>query len=294
MDLSDVQRWQWCVVGAILGMGLGYAWSNVEPTRQPRSMAPQVFEVEIRKSEFKPGVPWVANISVQPRVNDIYPVYFDIVSQGEKGAVYERRWTAAEVPFKPTMDADASKGDSETVLTYLQRIQKKYPKLSYGYAWWAEPRWTMILAGLAGVVVVGGIWPTIVSLLVGAGLGPAPKPKQEYDLSRFGKGKKPKLEPSSFAAAASRTAPTEDDLDKLEAMEAQLARNVGDMHVTAGTAAPGATPGGGQSGAIKQLDQKPLEVVVDEKPEEEKDYKGDFYPTAVGSPHKPPAPPPGH
>jgi N-acetylglucosamine-6-sulfatase len=78
-----------------------------------------------------------------------------------------------------------------------------------------------------------------------------------------------------------------------EAMEAQLARNVGDMHVTAGSAAGVATQSGGQPGTIKQLDQKPLEVIVDDKPEEEKDYKGDFYPTAVGSPHKPPTPPPG-
>jgi hypothetical protein len=190
------------------------------------------------------------------------------------------------------MDADASKGNAETVLTYLERVQGKYPNLNYGYAWWAEPRWTMVLAGLAGLVVVGGVWPTIVSVLVGAGLGPPPKPQQEYDLSRFGKGKKPTLEPSSRAAAAAR-GPTEEDLDKLEAMEAQLSRNVGDMHVTAGGGSTVSAADSGHAGAVKQLDQKPLEVMADDKPEEEKEYKGDFYPTVVGAPHKPPTPPPG-
>ena len=53
----------------------------------------------------------------------------------------------------------------------------------FTYLWWYQPGMMTVGGALAGLILIGGVWPTVVRLLVGAGLAREPEgPK--YDLGR--------------------------------------------------------------------------------------------------------------
>ena len=118
-----------------------------------------------------------------------------------------------------------------------------------------------------GVLLMGGLWPSVVAVLVGAGFGQR-REKETYDLSRFGGGEE--------EAGESRPGVTAQDMDDLAKLNASLESSIG----------PG-QGGGGDNGESAEPAKPVRTLLADERPaavsreeEEEKDYQGEWYPVA--------------
>src|SRR5256714_7825831 len=101
---------------------------------------------------------------------------------------------------------DADPPDS--ALAYLKRL-KAQGRIDFTYEWWRAPRVSMA-AWIAGcLVVIGGLWPTLVNLLV---YGTLSRPLEE----------KAQLGKASTTTAKTPRGPTDADLAQLKALEEEL------------------------------------------------------------------------
>ena len=104
-------------------------------------------------------------------------------------------------------------------------------------------------------------------LMVGAGLGFHREEKgPDYDLDRF-KGE---------AEKKGAPQPTNADMQHLHELEDELERKLAAQR--AGMPIPEDEPVGAASGPAKKLDGGPLEAANLDKPPEDHEYKGEFYP----------------
>src|SRR5215212_2167526 len=69
----------------------------------------------------------------------------------------------------------------ETVVAYMHDL-KALGRIEYTYQWWKAPRLSLVLWMAGCVIVIGGIWPTVINLLV---YGTFSRPREEKaDLSK--------------------------------------------------------------------------------------------------------------
>jgi hypothetical protein len=202
-------------------------------------------------------------------------------------APYQRFLVVQKPTGRSIVDGDVTK---MSVREYLEKLKakiaadpkrfEKVPPIEYKYNWHESPKAAFTIFGGAGLVIVGIIWPTLLSLLVSLGFGKAPPPKETFDLSRF-KGSK---EPEKAKAVV-----TARDIDKLKKLEEELEASLKDgakerVHQEA---APVAVA------PVKALNAGPAEVPKaddDKKNAPRKGYgadQGDYYPTEVHGKKKP-------
>jgi hypothetical protein len=182
----------------------------------------------------------------------------------------------ADTPYK----AGQWRGEGEqhdSVRKYLESVKASDAEVSFKYAWYRETWAIYLLWCGAAILLIGGVWPSVVSLLVGAGLGFHKEDQgPEYDLSRF------KAEADAKKAAGH--VPTSAEVAHLQELEAELERKLAAQR--AGLPMPEDEPETVQAG-IKKLDGGALEAFVDNKPAEDHEYKGEFYPVDRGAKKKP-------
>jgi hypothetical protein len=176
---------------------------------------------------------------------------------------------------------------------HIQKLDKaKYPyaqNFEYRYAWLETPRGAYTTFGVAGLVIIGLVWPTIINLLVGAGYGRHLTDDEDAKyLARFKGGPTPQHKPIKVGM-------TEADLANLAAMEARLEAQLKDSglemtdkkpagkstETTAQTAEKAARKFSGA--AAEELKPVPTKV------QPHKDFgqdQGDYYPTEVHGKHK--------
>jgi hypothetical protein len=208
-----------------------------------------------------------------------YVANFLILSETARGSgewAYRPASVVAETPFVFGREVPGvTAAPDETILAFLERIQADHPNVKYRYAWEREP-WAVYTIWTGGsVLVMGLVWPSLISLAAGRGLGLKPYRPDEpaYDLERFAGGD----EPAKPAAKEM----TEEDAQQLAAAEAALRKGLG----PAGAAAAPATDGSTDQ-AIKKLEGKPLEpLAIPGQDEEPKEYKGEYYPVAKPKAH---------
>jgi hypothetical protein len=305
MQIEDFKRWHWMILGLIVGLMFAYMWQDHDvvgdKSYQLAEIKQNVFERDAMSKSRESGQSILQNIKVEPPVKDYMGKSIQIVigkrlrysPKDQKEYLVPFYYYAAlpytqhfAVPKAPPLPAGA------TVLDYLNNAKTANPLLRYRFAWEYQSQWYPVLWGLGGLVVIGGIWPSILRLLIGAGLGRPPKSAEEKEnedyLSRFGKGKK---EPQPVLAAKG---PTEDDNRRLDemnnAMESQLA--AAGVFATAGAAAASSDDSAVGTPVIKPLTGAPEPAVVaeaavhQEETEEERHKRfaaGDFYPVARGA-----------
>jgi hypothetical protein len=173
MPIQDFKRWQWTVVGLLLGAGAGMAWKGVEPSYE--RVSPADFR-RIVGDTLPDGTPEVQDIVIHPAVRGGAgkPVQWVTFTWNRRLKQTDRIvgvkvQTEAETPFVRT---DSQGRD---VVAYLTQVKEREPGVEFQVAWWRDSN-TPIWIGLsAGAILVGGVWPTLVRILVGAGLGSAAK-----------------------------------------------------------------------------------------------------------------------
>lgn len=176
-------------------------------------------------------------------------------------------------PFIPTINPPAQVDPNYTVADYLLEVKSANPGVDYSHRWWDEEPLRSAIWALGGAVVIGGIWPSIISLLIGAGFARKSEKDPDYDLSRFGKGQTPATMPA-------KAEPTEAELARLRQLEEELERNL-----AAGVETPPADSSTESTPAaqpLRVLSAGPIEPAAStEKPPEDKQYSGEFYPTVT-------------
>ena len=268
MHVQDLKRWHWAVIALVVGLALSYVWSSVEWDENLPTIGQRDFETGLT-TPF-PKEKHLANVTVMPPQEGKYKVVAEQVRNTKTPGVIDLRPVAymADTPYKE----GAWRNDNiehPNVREFLKSMQQNNPNagIEFRYAWYREAWAIYLLWTGAALLLIGGVWPSVISLMVGAGLGFNPEEKgPEYDLERF------KAEAEAKKAAGHVATPEE--LAHLAELEADLEKRLAAQR--AGLPMPEdeeAVPAG-----TKKLDGGPLEAFVDNKPPEEHDYKGEFYP----------------
>ncbi|HTL28823.1 MAG TPA: hypothetical protein VL282_06380 [Tepidisphaeraceae bacterium] len=271
MDIQDLKRWHWVVIGIVLGAILAGARMMVEPdetnTADTRISA-ETFAYGLGQTTGgKQNLPLFRNIIVYPTQNDL-----DYVTAEQLMPIPGKRtYQYKVVSFHGTRPFRAGGGNIPSVRDFIERAAKTNSHVTYRFAWWMLPNFILLIWIGGGALVVGGIWPTVLNVMIGAGWGRSKKEKETFDLSRF-KGEE--------AADAEKKVLTQADVDQLRALQAQLEENL--KPTGAGNAVAEVTQ---SEEPVRQLSSGPVETVAVAREEEKNDYAGEFYP--VARPHVP-------
>ena len=320
MRIERLRRWQWIIVGAFLGVLVATVklWAGVKEPPDTLTVAPHVFENQIvtgtdpsRKPAYQVGlivlhppeeVVVPGSKLLEKREFITYYVWFP-EKPSEKGAVT----TARPKPHRVILDQDSMTrspylGDVSKLTgreylaklkNHVQKMDRKVYKYAqnfeFRYAWLETPKAAYTTYGLAGVVIVGVIWPSILRLLVGAGYG-RPVDDDEAYLARF-KGYKEQ------AAAPKKSGATEEEMAELLRLEAALEAKLKDsgleMTQPVGLAAGASADTNAQVAekAARKFSGTAAEEAkqVATKGDHHKEFgadQGDYYPTEVHGKHK--------
>ena len=181
---------------------------------------------------------------------------------------------------KPKPNAASAK--AKAVNEYGIRWQEINPQflkpITYKFAWIETPKGAYSVFTAGGLVVIGLIWPTVVQLLVAGGFGRVREEKDEYDLARHKSASGP------TAAEKNRAVVTDEDLDKLAQLEADLEAKL-KSGATDADRAPQAAPQPAKP-VVPVLAAGPLEAPKEDakpkfKPKGFGTDQGDYYPTEV-------------
>jgi hypothetical protein len=275
MGLDNLKRWHWALIGIVVGLLIAFAHNGVEPN-YPVSISVGAFDQELGANDLPGDRPRLIDIVLHPPSNAADSAYHKSVQivtfrhavydEKRRGWVYKPAALKIELPFTPAAGGDYG-GSFEN---YMKAMASDNGNVKYRVAWWEVPKTQYELWVIGCLLVIGGAWPTILNLLVGAGFGPA-KTKEKYDLSRFGKYKE------SAPAPASGAAMTAADKDQLSRLTENLQGGLG-VGAAGNDAAPPAPAGADQP--VRKLDNKPLEIAPTKSEKEDKEYKGEFYPVA--------------
>jgi len=266
MGIEDLKRWHWALIGIVLGAVLGGARLMLPPDEVDSAdtrISAETFVYGLGQSTGgQANLPLFRKIKVYPTQNEL-----DYVTAEQLMPIPgTRKYQYKAISFHGTRPFRAGGASTPSVRDFIERAQKRHSEISYTYAWWADPKFVWITWIGGGVLIIGGIWPTLLNFMIGAGWGRQKKVKETFDLSRF-KGEESKSD--------EKKAVTQQDIDQLRALEAQLEENL--KPTGAGHAA---TELEQTEAPVRQLTGGPLESASLAKEEEEHDYKGEFYPVA--------------
>jgi type II secretory pathway pseudopilin PulG len=135
-----------------------------------------------------------------------------------------------------------------TVEDYLRAVSTEHPQIAYHQAWSIEPKKLIMIWTLASVALIGGVWPTVVTILVGA-------PPAEV-----GTGELEPSQASPQVPAAAPTAAIDDEVERALAMNDGSAGAQEDIE---------------SSDSAREL--QPAATAVSSTADR-KDFKGVFYP----------------
>ena len=307
MQIEDFKRWHWALLGLIAGLIFSYTWQDHDvmgdKSYEMAEIKQVVFERDALSTSSQSGKAILQDVKIEPTIHDYMnrPVAIVVGKRLRLNPKDGQEYLVpfyyyAPIPYRPRM-IEASKmpappaGQDPTVLNFLAAAHDTNKLLKYRYAWELQSHWFTALWAIGGVVVVGGIWPSVLQILLGAGLGLPPKSAAEKEnedyLSRFGKGPK---DPQPVLAVKG---PTEDDQQRLEEMNAAMESKLAAAGVLATASAPAAAAASENSttAPIVELNAGPAEpnaaVAAHHHETEEERRKrfaaGDFYPVARGA-----------
>ena len=279
MRFDRWKRWQWAVVGILLGAATGWLWSG-PPAFEAGAGRESWTDIEARqfRRDLRRVVrdePFVSNLVVYPRDAILGgkpsdPVTFDWRDPYRPKEPTKHYFYYTPVPFPGLGDETYP-----DVRAFLDKVAGKgrYDHVAYRYAWWCVPSTAVGMGAVAGLVLVCGIWPTLLRLAARAAGLPveAPAPKSTVGLGGTG--------PEVVATGPPRDVAAED-----EAMEAVMAR-----YASAGTITDGGSvdeePDEEEAAdrPLRTLETAPLDdstAGAPAKKNERKVYGGAYYPVA--------------
>ncbi|MGB7159313.1 MAG: hypothetical protein WBD40_14690 [Tepidisphaeraceae bacterium] len=271
MHLRDLKRWHWVAIAIPIGLALSFAWTSLEPT-VPRHLGQETFERDLVAAPIE-GHPWLDNLVVHPQREGVMVVTGEQLAlrANERVADYRAFAFNAITPYQPLppRGRNAPPADpNETIVTYLEKVAQQHSHVRFRYAWQEHPAIVYAIWTGGAMILIGGVWPTLLGLLIGAGFGGGDEADDDYDLSRFGK------DADAQAASAAQVGL---DAAHLAEVEAELQHNL------EGIASPGGTTSTATPPQVKKLEGGPVESAPLPDDDPNREYKGEFYP--VAKPH---------
>jgi len=282
MGIEDFKRWHWIAIGLVVGAILAYTRLQMSPDESSvfrRGISAGELLRDLQRPKTPKGYPWVRDVTIYPPIeNKNFVTGLNLEIQPDGKGIYKPFQLMADIPFKLAGGA-AAPSKTFTIRDYIDQLRKGHPEAAYQFAWWYLPWAIILLWGGGALLLIGGVWPVVVNVMIGAGLGRNKEKEPEYDLDRFKGGAETATAPSG------RAAPTAADHKQLKELEESLQRNIaasaarGD-HST--TVAASATP----TAPVRKLDGGPVELTAEQRREQEaREYKGEFYPVAKPAGH---------
>ena len=280
MEIADIKRWQWILIGLIAGLGLGWVWSGLDPSDSSgRQVSQDDFERDVARQYEKQ--PLIKDVVIQPVTTDyagkkVQPVTFKKMQIGQKTkkVYYVPAQFIATVPYTPRFNAPATMSPQFKLSDYLAHVKRNNASVSYAYGWWQEKPATIAIWTLGAVALIGGVWPTFINLLVGnAPRVKKVKAKKEDYFDRFSHAPDPAKAGARVVGDAERQ--RLDDMNR--ALEQRLATaGVFDKERDLETEE--------EEAAVRKLQGGPLETApAMQRPgdDDEIEVKGEFYPVLI-------------
>jgi hypothetical protein len=188
-------------------------------------------------------------------------------------AHYGKFFMRVPQPYAAALHYDGPPDPNLTIEKYLGHLKATRPeaKFEYHYAWWKQKSLGGAAGMAAGLVLIGGVWPTVLGLLAGAGFGRPPRPEKAYDLDRFSHAPDP-AKPAAASASPEQDAALHHHIEELEdELLANLRRSDA---IRREEPLEDERP-------VRDLKTSPLEPApVADKKGEDVEFTGEFYPVA--------------
>jgi hypothetical protein len=293
MGIEDFKRWHWIAIGLFVGVVLTYTRLQLTPDEAAGARAgksvPEIVGLLMTPKTDK-GYTLVYDLAIYPvqsvvdvqgvtrRTSFVSGMYWEKQPSGK--ALPKPFQLTTEVPFKPP-GTRTPPSETYTFRQYVDELRTKNPDIRYSYAWWTLPPAVAGLWGGGSLLLIGGVWPMVVNLMIGAGFGRPKKAASEYDLDRFGKS----AEDDDSLGRPTGKLVTQADHDKLTALQESLERNLAASGVTE---TPAADTPVSRPATVRKLEGGPLELAAGVSAAEQaaREFKGEFYPVARPAGHK--------
>jgi hypothetical protein len=292
LRLADLNRWQWMVLGLLLGAAVGFAWRGVEPSEAP-TISRGEFNRRLgdtRDTDAGP-MPEVRRVTLHPPTQDAYgdtitPVTLQVLTTADGTPAYEDRVLYAPHPYGRARLPQTRGGTQfDTVHDYLAARAGRDPGITFRTAWERAGNTPVFLGAAGGFVLLGLGVPLL--------LGVAGR------RDRSARPASPVAKPSSPAPSSiddiddstDRTTPTPDDLTRLDALNEALEASTRGLSIGADHASPAPTRAGESAPpAVRVLDasapvDRPADqptVPADTDATPARTYTGEWYPVARG------------
>jgi hypothetical protein len=268
MGIESIKQWQWAGIGLLVGLGVAtvrvQTGASAPLDDRPGILLHQfVGMLSVHGADDQPAV---RALTIYPELDGKVFVTGELARGADSPSPTFRPFQLnTPVPFKIPFGPDAPSAN----YTVRDHLAQNHPDVKYRYAWWASDRAQYALWTGGSLLVIGGLWPLLLRLLVGAGYG-KPLADPAYDLDRFGHGSDP-------------TAPPPADLTPAEAAQLEAAaRSLETTLASAGPAPAGRVPAPDKDSPVVALSNIPLEPVpTADDVRDPKEYKGQFYPVAM-------------
>lgn len=304
MRAEDLSRTSWVVIGVLLGLALSFARVQIGPPSPSQTDTLAKVQRDLLKppDEGADGkqYPWVSNLLVYPsqpipadqRVPN-GPTRMTLVTYKLRismPAQHAWQWVPGAMLLREPLEAPDRRlaAPDLTVRAYFDGVSEMVGHKVYRYAWWGETRWVYLSWTVMTTVLVGGVWPVMLNLLIGAGLGRRSEEKklslwQRWKAYRQDQARRRRVASPDPAVASRQTTAgpvslTTEEMNRLSAMEAGLRDFIASGQPVAEDeddqmqAAP----------AIRPLTAGPVEAPQAEpEKKDEKAYGGTFYPTVA-------------
>lgn len=315
MRIEHLRRWHWVLISLLLGTAVAVPWVSLDTwdTAHLNGINQQENFERLLKMKTAEGQPLAQKIVVYPYYPDgshvitlEAPANWERIMRFSQDAggrsMFARMFGGgmaaprpadprayyfkAPVPYVPVTMQFTNPPAEPTVLTLLEQIANENPDLplTWKFAWWQTRKWIFAMCLGASLVIVGGIWPTLVNVLAFGSLRRPPEEKSKSaGLWRY--------KPKKTETAKVATGPTEQDMDELRRLEAELEAKLAGNTISTGpqTACDEAAGPAAAAAPVKKLQTAPLEIAAPEQPKEQKAFgvdREDFYPTEVHGKHK--------
>lgn len=223
MRLSSLTRPNWIAIALLVGLAHGSVreWSRaaVDPLDDYEVLITDQRQFEHALVTQSHGQPLFRDVVVYPHwVRDgrggrrllhlVTGGYWDGRPRNVNGALQARWEPACFVAATPYLVQDAAGQVRElpTVLDYLAQLRAKQG-VRYRYAWWWWLKRPMAVSTVASLVLVGGVWPTVLNILLFGSMyrPPTERPASLWRARRSRAARK--HEPSTAIVSAEATPP---------------------------------------------------------------------------------------
>lgn len=315
MSVQRVRWWQWILISIAVGAVFAYVWVDTSADLYSAPSWDRTKFIRELRRKNENGESTIRDIVVEPlktnvQGDPVQRVSFKVFLRNVKTEKWEQAEDGSMIASVPFI-ASAPHNDYR-VMDWLNEEKKNNPGLKYTYAWWKvsgmtpdnmekanlerffqrpsdkkpltffqrpadrelhfwqRPGNAWLTAIGASVLLIGVLWPMVIRLLVKMGLG-QPEEEPGVDLSKVRSSSKP--EPV-------RAGVTTDDLNDLDALNARLEENVAGMLINQDELDE-EEERRVEEAVVRKLEAQRLEAQqTSGKPDEPKDYKGEFYPVA--------------